>query len=349
MTDIYKRPSDATALVAVEPSAKRGRYEVAIRQEDQHGPRRTTNLQSPIMLLTGHEGEIYTAKFSHDGKYLASAGFDMKILFWNTYGECENFSNIKGHKGAILDIQFSFDEAYLYSASTDKTLRAWDLETGKCVRNFKSHTDFINSCYPARRGPPLVLSGGDDGMIFIHDLRKKEPAVQIENYEKFQILAVNFNDTSDIAFGGGIDNCIHAWDLRKNEIIYSLVGHSDTITGVSLSPKGDFLLSNSMDCTGRVWDIRPFANEDRLKGVYGGHQHNFEKNILKCAWSADSRWVTCGSSDCFSYVWDVKTKEIVYKLPGHQGSVNAVDFHPYEPIILTGSSDKKIYLGELEP
>lgn len=28
----------------------------------------------------------------------------------------------------------------------------------------------------------------------------------------------------------------------------------------------------------------------------------------------------------------VSSKRIVYKLPGHQGSVNAVDFHPREPI-----------------
>jgi len=39
-----------------------------------------------------------------------------------------------------------------------------------------------------------------------------------------------------------------------------------------------------------------------------------------------------GSSDRFVYVWDVGSRNIAYKLPGHQGSVNAVDFHPTEPI-----------------
>ena len=43
------------------------------------GPPRTSNLLAPIMLLSGHEGEIYTAKFSPDGQYLASAGFDRII------------------------------------------------------------------------------------------------------------------------------------------------------------------------------------------------------------------------------------------------------------------------------
>jgi len=34
----------------------------------------------------------------------------------------------------------------------------------------------------------------------------------------------------------------------------------------------------------------------------------------------------------FVYVWDTVTQRILYKLPGHLGSINDVDFHPNEPI-----------------
>ena len=37
-------------------------------------------------------------------------------------------------------------------------------------------------------------------------------------------------------------------------------------------------------------------------------------------------------NDRFVYVWDTTTRRILYKLPGHAGSVNDVDFHPEEPI-----------------
>ena len=33
---------------------------------------------------------------------------------------------------------------------------------------------------------------------------------------------------------------------------------------------------------------------------------------------------------------------------GHAGSVNECVFHPKEPIIASGSSDKQIYLGEID-
>ena len=31
------------------------------------GPKRTSSLHAPIMLLTGHAGEVFTTKFSPDG------------------------------------------------------------------------------------------------------------------------------------------------------------------------------------------------------------------------------------------------------------------------------------------
>ncbi len=81
-----------------------------------------------------------------------------------------------------------------------------------------------------------------------------------------------------------------------------------------------------------IWDIRPFAPQDRCIKTLSGHQHNFEKNLLKCNWSPDGSKVTAGSADRFVYIWDVTYKRILYKLPGHLGSVNEVVFHPNEPI-----------------
>ena len=41
----------------------------------------------------------------------------------------------------------------------------------------------------------------------------------------------------------------------------------------------------------------------------------------------------------FVYVWDTVTRKILYKLPGHTGSVNDVDFHPSEPICKQVNND----------
>jgi len=40
------------------------------------------------------------------------------------------------------------------------------------------------------------------------------------------------------------------WDLRKNDVLYRMQGHADTVTGTELSPDGSYLLTTAMDNTG---------------------------------------------------------------------------------------------------
>eukprot|EP00794_Sanderia_malayensis_P012164 gene12164-13419_t len=299
----------------------------------QSGPARSSALQSPIMLLSGHGGEVFTAKFHPQGETVTSAGFDRlicKLNLWNVFGECENFAVLKGHTGAIMELQYFSDGSTLVSCSTDKTVACWDYETGMRIKRLKGHASFVNSCCPARRGPELIVSGSDDGTIKLWDRRRRNALSTFQN--NYQVTSVCFNDTSDQVFSGGIDNTIKVWDLRKNDVLYKMRGHTDTVTGFKLSPDGSFLLSNGMDNTVRVWDIRPYAPTERCIKVFTGAQHNFEKNLIKCCWSPDGRFIASGSADRYVYVWDTVTRKVVYKLPGHNGSVNDVDFHPTEPI-----------------
>ena len=63
----------------------------------------------------------------------------------------------------------------LFSASTDKTVGVWDSETGERLKRLKGHSSFVNSCYPARRGPQLVCTGSDDGTVKV---QPQEPGNQ---------------------------------------------------------------------------------------------------------------------------------------------------------------------------
>jgi len=212
----------------------------------------------------------------------------------------------------------------------------------------RDHTSYVNGVCGTRRGEPLLVTASDDCASMLWDIRVRKP-MQIYKHD-FQVTSVSFADDSFQVFTGGIDNEIHCWETRKEKILYSLSGHEDTITGLRLSRDGSFLLSNSMDHSLRSWDVRPFVSGgDSSRGValFRGHQHDFEQNLLRCAWSSDGSKVSAGSGDRFVYVWDVKSLRILYKLPGHTGSVNEVDFHPSEPILLSCSSDKSIFLGEI--
>jgi len=309
------------------------------------GPARTSGILAPTMCLAGHGDHVYTVKFNKDGSLLASGSRDKLIFLWNVYGECENTMVLKGHSGPILELVWSRDSDQIYSASADKTAAIFDVETGERVRKLRDHSSYVNAVASSRRGDPLIVTGSDDCTAMIWDARVKSAQTVLQT--DYQITAVAFSDDNSQVFSGSIDNEIKCWDVRTQKVVYSLEGHQDTITGIRLSPNGNFMASNAMDNTLRLWDVRPYATGKRLLNTYESCKHDFQMQLLKVAWNLDGTRISGGSADAFVYITDIASRRILYKLPGHAGSVNEVDFHPKEPVVVSCSNDKKIFLGEI--
>lgn len=333
------------------PDPKRSRVELvpALQKELIQVPTqlRKSGLFGPTMLLTGHEAEVFCCEFSPDGRNLASGSFDKTINLWNVYGECENYGVMKGHANAVLELHWDPAGDKIYSCSADKSVCVWDAEAGKRLKKLNGHTAIVNSMQTVRRGTPLLCSGGDDGTTKLWDLRARRCVHTFEH--QYQILAVSFDDTAERIFAGSLDNNILIYDMRRRDADPdTMEGHTDSVTGLDVSKCGSFMVSNGMDNTIRVWDIRPFsAQPNRQMNMMRGASHNFEKNLLRCRWSANDQLITAGSADQNVCIWDARHRQLVYKLPGHTGSVNEVCFHPHEPIVASCSSDRLIYLGEL--
>ncbi|PHH84552.1 hypothetical protein CDD83_1739 [Cordyceps sp. RAO-2017] len=308
---------------------------------------RTSGLQAPVMELSGHSGEIFAAKFDPTGNLIASGSMDRSIMLWRTYGDCENYGLLNGHKGAILDLQWSRDSEILYTASADMHLASWDLTSGTRIRRYVGHEEIINTVDVSRRGEELLISGSDDSSIGVWDPRTKNAVDHIQT--DFPITAVAISQAGNEIFSGGIDNDIRVWDLRKKAVVYSMLGHSDTIMSLRVSPDTQSLVSYAMDSTVRTWDIRPFAPTERHIRTLDGAAVGIEKNLMGAAWDPDSKKIAAGSADGTVVVWSSESGKLMYKLPGHRGAVNCAEFAPgKEPILLSASSDRTILLGELK-
>lgn len=59
---------------------------------------------------------------------------------------------------------------------------------------------------------------------------------------------------------------LQVWDLRQNKLIYSMQGHGDSVTGLSLSSEGSYLLSNSMDNSGE-WLLLMCEREKEMQSL----------------------------------------------------------------------------------
>ncbi|KAI9677190.1 MAG: hypothetical protein M1829_002764 [Trizodia sp. TS-e1964] len=311
-----------------------------------HGGNRTSGLKAPVMELNGHSGEVFATKFDPSGQHIASGSMDRSILLWRTFGECENYGILNGHKGAVLDLCWSRDSQAIFSASSDSMIGSWDLETGQKIRWLVGHEATINCLDISKRGEEILYSACDDGYIGIWDPRQKLAVAYME--DEFPATAVAAAEAGNELFSGGIDNVIKVWDLRKKAVAYTMLGHTDTITSLALSPDSQWLASKGMDSTVRMWDIRPFAPAERQTRAFDGAAIGLERNLVRASWDSGGRRIACGSGDGSVVIWEAASGKLVYKLPGHRGSVNDVQFHPGpEAIVLSGSSDRSILLGEL--
>jgi len=155
---------------------------------------------------------------------------------------------------------------------------------------------------------PLLASASDDCCVKLWDARVRGEVASLEH--DYPVTAVTYGDST--IYSGGLDNAIYSWDTRTNKKSMKMTSHTDTITYLSLHPKGTQLLSYSMDSSLKSWDIQPFTvNKNRLLKTFAGGKHGAEKGLLKCAWSPDGSMVSGGSSDGMVHIWDEVTTEEV--------------------------------------
>ena len=312
----------------------------------------TKQLFTPTIQLTSHKTEIYSGKFSTDGELYATGGGDGEVFIWSTFDpQCKCISHLQtAHAGMILNLRWnkhSNNNYTLYTVSTDKTMKIWDIYTSSLIKKYKQ-TSSVN-CIDVYNDN-LITTGNDNCILSLYDTKMKEPIVQVKT--NFQINSLAFNyDGSEIFIAG---NCkeIECFNIHKQSFINDIYsfknGHHKAITDISLSHSGNYLLSNSMDNSLIIWDVRPFVIDSSKRNIMTlkGNKHSFENNLLRCVWNKDDSMVSCGSADKIVRVWDVDSGNILYELPGHMGSVNEVDFNSVnDNIIASVSSDHTSIIG----
>ncbi|MBW4593606.1 MAG: WD40 repeat domain-containing protein [Brasilonema angustatum HA4187-MV1] len=179
----------------------------------------------------------------------------------------------------------------------------------------------------------------------IHPLRAMQSAIKIEDEEYIEKLKEYFTavgDSQSVTYAEELLNAIaQEKDKRQHESVYlshTLIGHSDQVTSVAISPDGQILVSGCADKTVKIWNLSTGKVVRTLTGKIG--------EVSSVAISPDGNLLVVGSCEHPRNnvkVWHLATGKLLHTLLGHQKPINCVVISPDGQILASGSNKIKIW------
>ncbi|XP_067935012.1 glutamate-rich WD repeat-containing protein 1-like [Watersipora subatra] len=194
----------------------------------EHNKQSKTKPQHLLQEFNGHGVEGFAMDWSSvvQGQLL-TGDCNKNIHLWRPHDDASwivDQRSFVGHTASVEDIQWSPNEATVFaSCSVDKSIRIWDIRvppSKACMLTApEAHERDVN-VISWNTNEPFILSGGDDGLIKVWELRqfKTGKPVALFKHHTSAITSVAWHPTDGSVFGAsGADNQITLWDLAVEQ------------------------------------------------------------------------------------------------------------------------------------
>ena len=282
-------------------------------------------------LLLNNVVLVNSARFSHDGKLVATGGSDLIVRTWDsvTGEKLDEFPTT----GQTTDLAFSPDDRLLAAAGTiDTTARIWNVSTGDLVGIVSGHRSGVQSVTFSPDGRS-ILTTGRDGKVFVS--RSSDGLLQAPLLgQRGSVPNASFSPDGRRVITAGEDGFARIWNADVDVAgagppgtPRNLGSHVLPVTAVGYSPNGKLVLSAGADGTARLWR----RDGSALKLEHG--------DAVTCAsFSKNGALVITGSADGTARVWRTASGTLVAVLP-HGAPVNAARLSPDGRTAVTAGSD----------
>jgi WD40 repeat protein len=322
--------------------------------------------------FTGHRGPVYAVAFLPAGageaaaslpgvSYVASAGYDKRILLWKP-ADLVPFDYRKllaeedvastpaielvGHTAAVRDLALSPDGQRLLSASTDHTLRTWyareeDLgyaiiKRGTLDKELRGHDGPVQAARFWQTSNDQLVSAGYDGKVRFWSVgayheERPIPGLVLRGHLD-AVMAARFSHDGQSIVTASPDRTAKKWNVADGaERITFREGHAYLTSKAIFFADRSRLLTAAVDGSVRIWNVETGAELLKITGT--GYRS-------AAALSADDRWILTGSDRAVpvardmgppivgqaAMLWDAETGKPLQVLAGHKTPVTAVAF-----------------------
>ncbi|KAF8105902.1 hypothetical protein N665_0152s0037 [Sinapis alba] len=296
-------------------SAKKWLFECFVGEHDKHfeyKPKEEvmmskvkvkTNKKSHVELsaaykvqeINGHKGNIWTLKFSPDGKFLATGGEDGVVKIWRITLSASfvgqepmreqealvlfprkafnieetPFQELYGHTGDVLDLAWS-NSNLLLSASKDKTVRLWRVGSDECLHVFH-HNNYVTCVQFNPVNKNNFISGSIDGKARIWGLSEERVVAWTDARDSISAICYQHNGNGFVV--GCITGDCRFYQISGNDVLTEEQIHirgRNRITAVEFCPgSSEKVMVSSDDSKLRIFDRSQILHKFKASAKFG--------------------------------------------------------------------------------
>lgn len=327
LLDLTFSPDGSTLAVASSNT-------VTLRRLTERTSQRSALLPGLVMRIT----------FSPDGALLALACSDGSIQLLSGSGSTSLHTNtIRGHSEVVRDLVFSPDGASLVSGSDDGTLRVWSTAEGQLMLTLRGHSGVAQGV-AFDQTSPLLASAMANGRVCLWNLETGRFLTHLGSHPG-AVQSVAFSPSGE-SLAVASEEVVYLWghkdEVSQGPIIkiealrLPLRGHSDRVSSVAFSPKGELLASGSKDGTVRLWSVT-----GNLERILEGHKGA----VGSVAFSPSTALLASSSDDGTVRLWNVGDGRCLRELESWAGHcAGCVTFSPDGALLASASENGSITL-----
>ncbi|KAG6785338.1 hypothetical protein POTOM_011068 [Populus tomentosa] len=194
--------------------------------------------------------KVTCCHFSSDGKLLASAGHDKKVVLWNM-DNLQTENTTEEHKLVITDVRFRPNSSQLATSSFDKSVRLWDANNPSyCLHEYTGHSSPIMSLDFHPKKTDLFCFSDYDNEIHYWNIN---PFTSVR-VSKGGNAQVRFQPRVGNLLAAASDKVVTIFDVESDRQIHSFQGHSEMVNYICWDSTGDILASVSQNLV-KIWSM----------------------------------------------------------------------------------------------
>ena len=240
-----------------------------------------------VMVLQGHDQDVYSLDYFPSGDKLVSGSGDRTVRIWDLKtGQCSLILSIED--GVTTVAVSPGDGKFIAAGSLDRAVRVWDSETGFLVERLDSenelgtgHKDSVYSVVFTKDGKKVV-SGSLDRSVKLWNLHNVKENGQTSNSavcevtyigHKDFVLSVTTTNNDQYVLSGSKDRGVLFWDTNTGNPLLMLQGHRNSVISVAvangspLGPNCQVFATGSGDCRARIWKFTNTQDAGKIEDV----------------------------------------------------------------------------------